>query len=48
MERDSKFERAVLFAAAERVGLPHLADSLHAFADKRVLPGPIMLPEGVT
>ncbi|MEI6446488.1 MAG: hypothetical protein WCO96_01255 [Actinomycetes bacterium] len=46
MERNPQFEIAVLKAAAERVGLPHLADSLHAFADRRVLDGPILLPPG--
>jgi hypothetical protein len=46
MERDPAFELAVLRDAAERVGLPHLADSLHKFADSRVEPGPIRLAEG--
>lgn len=46
MDRDPQFEIAVLSAAAERVGLPHLADSLHAFAERRVLDGPVLLPEG--
>ena len=46
MERDPQFELEALRNAAEAVGLPHLADSLHAFANKRVEPGPIRLPEG--
>ena len=46
MERDPQFELDVLRNAADAVGLPHVADSLHAFANKRVEPGPIRLPEG--
>jgi hypothetical protein len=44
MERDPQFELDVLRNAAEAVGLPHVADSLHAFANKRVEPGPIRIP----
>lgn len=46
MERDPQFEHDVLRNAAEAVGMAHLADSLHAFANKRVEPGPIRLPQG--
>jgi len=46
MERDPQFELDVLRNAAEAVGMAHLADSLHAFANKRVEPGPIRLPQG--
>lgn len=46
MDRDPAFERAVLNNAAEAVGLSHVADSLHAFADKRAEPGPVRLWEG--
>lgn len=46
MERDPAFELAALTNAAESVGLPHLADSLHRFANSRVEPGPVRLPEG--
>lgn len=43
MERDPAFELAALVNAAEGVGLPHLADSLRAFADRRAEPGPVRL-----
>jgi hypothetical protein len=46
MERNPEFELAVLKDAAEAVGLLELADSLHKFAESRVEPGPIRLPEG--
>ena len=44
MDRDPQFELDVLRNAADAVCLPHLADSLHAFANKRVEPGPIRIP----
>lgn len=46
MQRDPQFELDVLRNAAEAVGLPEHADSLHAFANRRVEPGPIRLPAG--
>lgn len=46
MERDPAFEHAVLRNTGEAVGLSEHADSLHAFACRRILPGPIQLPAG--
>ena len=46
MERNPQFELDVLRNAAEAVGMAEQADSLHAFANRRVEPGPIRLPEG--
>ena len=46
MERDPDFEREVLRNAADVLGLQYVAENVRAFADKRTLPGPILLWPG--
>jgi len=43
MDRDPQFELEALRNAAEAVGHLDCADSLHAFASRRVEPGPVRL-----
>lgn len=43
MERDTDFEKQTLREAASKLGLEHIADALHAAADKRAHDGPVFL-----
>ena len=43
MDRDLAFEERILRECAGKLGLEHVADALHAFADRRALNGPVRL-----
>ena len=40
-DRDPEFEHRMLKEASQSLGLGHVADALHAFADRRALAGPV-------